>query len=287
MKMLYNELLKLEANKNYMVSLQTLLNKAQIFHIDNVAEYFYQSDHVVWDAEKDFPNMAPPFENFYFEYRLPMWGNFEEGILPMPGGGTRVGILCNAKEMPDNHPYKWTLTITVFDEIGELIRLMGFYFIGVDKTGQCMPLEQGKAKVLISLGVEVPEGYREMMKTTLTTLLYPALLAISFMHCKNVKTVPRGPGISSGKRNRRSPGIRFHVLEIEPMKEVLRTEGNSESVGLQRALHICRGHFKTFSGKGLFGKYTGTYFWNSHVRGSRENGIVLKDYQVNSPHKES
>jgi hypothetical protein len=46
-------------------------------------------------------------------------------------------------------------------------------------------------------------------------------------------------------------------------------------------LHICRGHFKTFTEEArLFGKYTGTYWWPAHVRGSVDEGVVEKDYRV-------
>jgi hypothetical protein len=51
--------------------------------------------------------------------------------------------------------------------------------------------------------------------------------------------------------------------------------------GLVHALHICRGHFKTFTEDApLFGKRVGTYWWASQVRGKAEEGVVEKDYRV-------
>jgi len=79
-------------------------------------------------------------------------------------------------------------------------------------------------------------------------------------------------------------------LEIEPMKKVLKSEGNIDEVGLQRALHICRGHFKDYSnGKGLFGKHKGLYWWDSTVRGTESEGKIIKDYNIVdiSNHKDS
>lgn len=65
------------------------------------------------------------------------------------------------------------------------------------------------------------------------------------------------------------------------MKKIIKTEGNVDEVGLKRALHICRGHFKNYSnGKGLFGKYKGLYWWDMNLRGNSENGTVVKDYKV-------
>ncbi len=68
------------------------------------------------------------------------------------------------------------------------------------------------------------------------------------------------------------------------MKEVLRREGGSETNGLKKALHICRGHFATYSPEHpLFGKFTGTFWKPAHVRGSQEHGIVVKDYVIKVP----
>ena len=55
-----------------------------------------------------------------------------------------------------------------------------------------------------------------------------------------------------------------------------------DATGIKKALHICRGHFVTYTPKHpLFGKYVGTFWKPDHVRGNAKNGIVLKDYKVN------
>lgn len=115
------------------------------------------------------------------------------------------------------------------------------------------------------------------------------LLALSFMHCKNTVIRDSSPRINKPqKKNRHKPpasGVRFKVLEIEPMKEVLRRQGGSEKSGLQQALHICRGHFKDYREHGLFGRQDmkGTFWFPMHVRGDKKRGAVVKDYSVNQP----
>ena len=134
--------------------------------------------------------------------------------------------------------------------------------------------------------------------------LCTGLLTLSFLHCKNVtlKTVEE-PGSSeqsppssrkAQKKKRRKqtairdqqpvqpgPTVTYHILDVEPMKQVLRTEGQAEQQGLKRAMHICRGHFAHYEeGKGLFGKYHGTYWRAQHVRGSAEQGTRIKDYRI-------
>jgi len=114
---------------------------------------------------------------------------------------------------------------------------------------------------------------------------YPVAIpmaTLSFMNCKNVadKDVTESEGPSAKWiRRQKAPTIRYHVLDINPMKEVLRTEGIIEANGLKKALHIRRGHFRR--GKRPFGRDKPETMWiSSHVRGSAEHGIVDKDYRV-------
>lgn len=119
--------------------------------------------------------------------------------------------------------------------------------------------------------------------------IWSALLALSFLHCKNVSlsnvTPPERLSRAHQKRRGR-PLMNFKTLEIKPMTRVLRHEGQSGQTGLKKALHICRGHFKDYSKHGLFGKYKGLYWWDSHVRGQASEGRIVKDYAVHPPKAE-
>jgi hypothetical protein len=111
------------------------------------------------------------------------------------------------------------------------------------------------------------------------------LFAIGLMHCKNVALAERA---QSGKllRSRRRRGLppppKIYDLKIRP------TGGSRASlVGLsdiKQALHIARGHFKTYSvDRPLFGRIAGTFWWSPVLRGSVEHGTVVKDYVVDRP----
>jgi hypothetical protein len=116
--------------------------------------------------------------------------------------------------------------------------------------------------------------------------LAPQLLALSFLHCKNVIVKTDSPSQRQQKRrvkDGRMPMVAFHTLVIKPMQTILQHEGEIGAVGLARALHICRGHFKDFTkGRGLFGRSKGLYWWDPQVRGSLSKGLTLKDYRVKS-----
>lgn len=126
-------------------------------------------------------------------------------------------------------------------------------------------------------------------------LCFPLFLAVSFAHCKNVTLEEVLPAdMRSKKARKKKPaggakrGVRHHTLQIEPMKEVLRTEGNVEEQGLKRALHITRGHFKHYTPErgGLFGRPIDepeTVWVSQHVRGKASTKKVEKDYQIDSP----
>ena len=118
------------------------------------------------------------------------------------------------------------------------------------------------------------------------TFLFPCLLGLSFMHCRNVKVVEEIPPPKLSKKHEKKHGVplfRYHVLKIDHMKTVLEKEGHASSEGLKKALHICRGHFATYGkdGKGLlFGRHAGRYWIPMHTRGNPELGVVEKDYDV-------
>ena len=268
-----------------------VLNQAEIIHIQNVADYFFMvntQEH--WTIETDIPNMAPPFPAFWMEYVFPPFINGENGIVQSPESGVKIGILFFAREVKDNEllDAKWVLEIFLFTHGQNMpITQPVNWLFGVGADGKISHAPNGKAAFMYCLTdeqlraldmshekiVEVGPGYY---------FLIPALLALSFLHCKNVGMVAHDPNKIPGKRAKRNQSrVRYHVLHIEPMKKVLREEGQSETTGIKHALHICRGHFKDFSkGKGLFGKYQGLYWWDSQVRGNTKHGIVNKDYDV-------
>lgn len=122
----------------------------------------------------------------------------------------------------------------------------------------------------------------------------PVLFAVSLTHCGNVRVV-ENDGLYASRQERRrvarqgeTPALKFYTLEIGSITKTLRDEGGVEKTGLKRALHICRGHFSTYTeDKPLFGKYAGRFWIPAHVRGTTEAGTVVKDYAVNAPPDET
>ena len=131
----------------------------------------------------------------------------------------------------------------------------------------------------------VPAFYADLVQV-LQELLYAALLAISFTHVKNVDVVEVDPDPRLSRAFQKRHGRRLkvqYVLDIGVMKGYLERDGQASRYGLAKAMHVCRGHFKTYtSERPLFGSVTGTYWWPAMVRGSSSVGVIEKDYRVDT-----
>lgn len=204
-------------------------------------------------------------------------------------------------------PWEWTLDLLTFVNFSRSgrDRLAPCWWtrLRVLPEGRVQTNEQGAAiwedeplgainRLLHAARLQVPSEYASLLhqaRLSLAPFLHTALLTISFLHCRNVtlqEVRPPGKPLTNQQRRRgerpRAP-LSYHVLDIRPMREVLRSQGQESQVGSRKALHICRGHFAHYGERGLFGKYQGTFWRPQHVRGSAERGVQQKDYRISLP----
>lgn len=258
---------------------------------DNVAEYFWRTGaRDRWNFFDDFPNIAPPFDEFFIEYHIP-----PERLLH-----TKMGIHFRVLAEYDETPSGVAWSVLAQSYMGYRKAVVGpivEWKFGVTRSGALLRLKDGnpalgsrytKAAFYDLLSTE--ERSNELLEEAERHFILPAFLALSFMHCKNVDLVPNAPPAKLSRKHEKrygQPLARYYTLEIEPMKKILRTEGQSEKTGLKRALHICRGHFAHYTAeRPLFGKVVGTVWRPAHVRGSAKEGVVVKDYAVKGPKDE-
>lgn len=258
--------------------------------IDNVAKYYYEgTDQEFWSLDKDFPNVAPPYPQFWMEHRLPRQiVSKTEGVTDVsqwtPNG--RVGLLFSALDPAEQKidgetpaGTKWILWMELFVDYGSSMTGIqgphGATFVCVDAEGRVLavPWMQSYAE----------PGLEKLMKSVMSWL-HPGFLAISFLHCKNVKLEDHKVDAPLAKKWRAKHGFSptpYHTLVIEPLKQILRKEGRSGEHGLAKALHICRGHFRDYTeGRGLFGKYHGQYWMPSTVRGTRGEKAPPREMEI-------
>ena len=109
-------------------------------------------------------------------------------------------------------------------------------------------------------------------------------LFLMLLNCKNITTeeIIQTGKIKKNKKDKiPKPVISYHILKLELGKN---TNGGNCEKGHNPSdtrLHLCRGHFKTFTKDNpLFGHITGRYWWQPQVRGKKEKGIIHKEYNV-------
>ena len=281
--------------------LEDAIRRAQVIVADNVAEYYFAgTDQEVWHLRDDFPNLAPPFDAMWLETRRPSKVVSEvHGTIPSTNLPRAWGMLLFSADLGEGEPRRWLSNALLWMSpdrgrgLADVYGPIGAYLYFVGEDGRPVRGGDGNFVMVVGLGDSNDPSKPFLMGTeqehgeVVIQLVHPLLLALSFMHCKNVarREVVQPPTLSKkwAKKHGR-PLVRYHVLDIDPMKKVLREEGGADHTGIKRALHICRGHFATYTDEApLFGRTTGTFWKSQHVRGSLSEGAVVKDYNVKAP----
>lgn len=281
---------------------------ATVFDVSNVSDYFWGSRQEEWRIGQHFPCLKLPFPVMWMEWRRPREIITQGGHAVDPRKApVRTAVLLRQWDTPpdakvypaekasqvDENASEWIDIILFFqNEDSTVVGPIFFAAFAIDERGSyiedswsglCVPLSERDVSAMLE---PQQAAHFRSLATEISPHCYPALLGLSFLHCKNVTRIVHRPEAwhvrGFRKRHGRSP-VSYYTLNIEPMKEVLRREGHSETVGIAKALHICRGHFANYDEKPLFGKYTGTFWKPAHVRGSLKHGAVVKDYAVKAP----
>lgn len=270
---------------------KSTLTETPLVIVDEVAAYL--SGNVLggsgtWRVQ-DLPTVTPPFQSVFLETTSPnpeapirSWGAFFSRL-------DQLQVETNPKIRSED--VRWVVEMALlFDDRGVIKTHPAVYVFYLDGAGQLLCDGEGNTLYETATivepelaGILEKDARWEELKDATFSLALPFWFAFAFMHCRNVTL--ESPTVSRQVRrqaNRKgTPLLDYRVLNIEPMKGVLRTEGGLADSGPGVALHICRGHFKDFrDGPGLFGKHKGIYWWEGSVRGSLSKGKVEKDYHV-------
>ncbi len=117
------------------------------------------------------------------------------------------------------------------------------------------------------------------MRGIVTTLNF-----LSFLNCRRQTQIVERPDLNPPDkwlRRQKQPKLRYHTLNIDPLKKMLKYDAVSDPTGKELAWHLCRGHWKHYTAeKPLFGHYVGSVWCPPHAKGKTENGVVLKEYTI-------
>jgi len=291
--------------------IKTQLERCKLIVADNVAHYYWRgTDQEEWDIQDDFPNVAPPFQHCFIEFKIPAYSLSKEfGMTAMPGelGGCMLTALdyslekhseiakhFNLKGLENRFEGtpKWVVVaspIVKFRGHQEIVSQTVTVMFFVGESGKVLttidPLTKERHYYLTIAATKTIASQDMLLELSrgMMPMVHVALLALSFMHCKNVELVEVVPSPKLAAAHWKRSGLQLHrysVIEIDPMMSKIKSVCLTEGVGPRQALHLCRGHFKTYRGRGLFGKYTGTYWWHPQERGSAKMGTVESSYLV-------
>lgn len=114
--------------------------------------------------------------------------------------------------------------------------------------------------------------------------LYVLNAALLLLNCKNIETEDNQPPSKLNRKrskNGKQELFTYKTLVLKLPSNRQAPHDNTDTADNKTRIHFCRGHFKIFSEDApLFGKLTGLYWWDPHVRGDKAKGLVVKDYAV-------
>ena len=274
------------------------------FQVDNVARYLHDEwgfgrteGRTAFRIEDRIPNVAPLTPVMWFEYSgSAIGGSSKEQF------GCILSIDYD-RDHPELQAYKYQ-EVEVTAHVRWILRAEYFfveeplqgisasdwiYYIHVGDDGQTLGVAEHKS---FRMTQDTPQEYRpdEQQRQVWHEEIVTALLAICFAHCKGTEIEEHPPSrqVRRAAERKKEPTFSFYTIDVRPTARVLREERTTASrppadaeQGIARALHICRGHFAHYTAEHpLFGKYTGTFYRPMHLRGSVENGVVVKDYLI-------
>lgn len=287
---------------------------------DNVTDYWYTIPDGKMETLRELPKIAPPWRKFWVESRLPPTASQPENRLPLWG----MSVISQdfGEEGADEHfwsrmvkfwaeqhgmepienltltkPLRWLVNALIWVPRFDLLcgAPMASLWFPLDVDGlACLTTEDETALVMNALslprGVSLGDNpdLADQFKDEMLHLLQPLLLAVGFMHFKNIVLYDLWRSPKERKVVRRATGegpVHFRTVVIEPEMGVDERGRPTEGEVPSRAMHMVRGHFVTYTQERPLGrgKAVGTFWRRAHFRGDRAKGLIVKDYDVRGP----
>ena len=273
------------------------LSEFKRFKLDDGMRIQTPHGNELWDPKKIFGHLALPFPKVWIEWENRREDSPGSGICtPWPMAAACVhkselvpfmlqlfGATANYPDNPNVPPslqFKFfesgAWTMFLFEATSGIPRLIpGCLTIQLDESGLFLGIGGEGANVF---GTNLEEK-----TSALTDLGWDALSAIGWLNCKNVTTEENDRSMNVKKRRRpnrdRAAILNFHTINLPGRANS--GEKIDDSKSGSTALHMARGHFKTFTEDApLMGKHVGTYWWGWQVRGNPKNGVIVTDYKL-------
>jgi hypothetical protein len=254
--------------------------QAQHFHFFSLNEILDMTmnpdDHLFKGKTKEYARLPYPLLWIDFDYYDPYCSDRKRkaGVLAqeIDKNAFRVLSFCDRVEEPE-------LKIPVPDPCSFIVDLNTEEIgIGYGADPWSISFKGDIVNILNGFPEQIRKYHRELIHN-----LYPLNACLMLLNCKNIVTEEHHPPEKINKK-RRSLG-RQELFTYKTLRVVLpsrsRSADNPSKTDIHQRIHLCRGHFKVYTAENpLFGKHTGLYWWQPHVRGQNKDGIVMKDYDI-------
>jgi len=132
-------------------------------------------------------------------------------------------------------------------------------------------------------GIKLPESDHRIKQ--IVDMAYLVLQAfLNILSCKNIKTELEMPDKKVQQKRAtkgKLPLVSYYTLKIQ---NIAHSKDSADSKGLwSNRIHFCRGHMREYTADApMFGRLIGRYWTPPHMRGDKNKGIIIKDYEVDS-----
>lgn len=244
---------------------------------DESAQFIFQSNRADWSIKAgDFGVLMPPFTNMWIEWQTPTfrhmnneWRRLAQNRIAakvnytddsmwieavVAHSGSRIGMMPIAQEVVHYGDLSQiTTSITAMQEIAYLRD----------------PMVDTEDHEIYALGLSIE--------------LWPALLAIGWLNCRNINTsLASTPSAIKRKRRRKGQplGLDYRRIQLDE-STALALRNNADHEHDPKRLHIVRGHMRTYTAeRPAFGTYVGNMWIHQHIRGDSNLGRVNHEYHL-------
>lgn len=245
---------------------------------DEAAQFIYQSNSPDWSVKSGhFGILMPPFHKMWIEWTTPKfrymgnrWHRMDPNRIAAKVTYSDDKFLIEAITSYDRGS-----RIGMFPIAQEVSNFGDLAFI--DTKVIVMP------EIRHLSDPRVPAGDYDSYAHGLALELWPALLAIGWLNCRNVSTlVARAPRSLRQKRIRkgRPVGLDYRRILLDDAT-ASSLSSNTYNESDPKRLHIVRGHMRTYTAdRPAFGTYVGNMWIHQHMRGDAGLGRVNHEYHV-------
>lgn len=295
-----------------LISEKEALGDPVVIFCNQVAKYYYDAWVKLYETELQYsdspPNyeetywrerlakIAPPFDKIFFEFRTDDWIKSRITGWPSVGGG-----LIEVADGDEATEWRWLLKITTYEyeQLGDTIaNIFGAEDPEDDiwklRAGVDNPFEPEKSHSSMGvyldndgeiIAIDNENGHPGYETEYFEDICRIGLLTLMFINCRNIRLADEEVPIITRKTGtgQSQKKVYYKVLKLSNSYSE-RSDDNAVNGTKLLPLHVVRGHFASYTDDApLFGKYTGTFWKPAHTRGSAEQGVVVKDYDVQAP----